>query len=326
MTRIRSSWLILAATITLAMAGATPSAAQVPPRFYWKTLVGTHAVPVIGMAMNGNANPIDPAHGVLADADVEATLAIAGYGHTFAIFDRAALAAVLLPMGRIAGDVTLFGRTFDDEASGFGDPMIEFTINLLGPKAIRNIPDLLRYEPGFSIDLLFDLAFPIGEYDDDQPLNLGQNRWYGRIGAPIVWQLGPWVPGRRTTLEGVPSLWFYSDNDDFLGRKLSTDPKFQLEGHLTRDLMERLWASADVNWMYGGKSTLDGVKGDDLNSVAVGFTLGIQIIDNLQLTASYTATVNDNDDDDLQMDGFRLSIVFGWHPLIEGMKRLQGEP
>ncbi len=326
MTRIRSSWPILAATITLAIAGATPAAAQVPPRFYWKTLVHTHAVPVIGMAMNGNANPIDPAHGVLADADVEATLAIAGYGHTFAIFDRAAMAAVLLPMGRIAGDVTLFGRTFDDEASGFGDPMIEFTINLLGPKAIRNIPDLLRYEPGFSIDLLFDLAFPIGEYDDDQPLNLGQNRWYGRIGAPIVWQLGPWVPGRRTTLEGIPSLWFYSDNDDFVGRKLSTDPKFQLEAHLTRDLMERLWASADVNWMYGGKSTLDGVKGDDLNSVAVGFTLGIQITDNLQVTTSYTATVNDNDDDDLQMDGFRLSIVFGWHPLVEGMKRLQGEP
>ena len=49
------------------------------------------------------------------------------------------------------------------------------TLGLLGPKAIRNIPDLLRYEPGFSIDLLFDLAFPIGEYDDDQPLNLGQN-------------------------------------------------------------------------------------------------------------------------------------------------------
>ena len=53
---------------------------------------------------------------------------------------------------------------------------------------------------------------------------------------------------------------------------------------------------------------------------------GTRLIDNLQLTASYTATVNDNDDDDLQMDGFRLSIVFGWHPLIEGMNRLQGEP
>ena len=323
MSHARTLTLIFGLAITFVAVAASPSAAQVPPRFYWKTLVGTNAVPVIGMAMNGNANPIDPAHGVLADADFEGTLAIAGYARTFAIFDRAAMAALLLPMGRVSGDVTLFGRTFDDEASGFGDPMIEFTLNILGPKAIRNIPDLIRYEPGFSVDLLVDLAFPIGEYDDNQPLNLGQNRWYGRLAAPIVWQLGPWAPGRRTTLEGVPSIWIYSDNDDFVGRKLSADPKFQLEGHLTRDLMENIWASADVNWMYGGKSTLDGVSGDELNSVAVGFTLGMQVNENLQLTASYVATVNDNDDDDLQMDGFRRSLVFGWHSLMEGMKRLE---
>jgi len=36
-------------------------------------------------------------------------------------------------------------------------------------------------------------------------LNLGQNRWYGRVGAPIVWQLGAWVPGRRTPLEFLPA-------------------------------------------------------------------------------------------------------------------------
>ena len=34
-------------------------------------------------------------------------------------------------------------------------------------------------------------------------LNLGQNRWYGRVGAPMVWQIGPWVPGRRTTFEAA---------------------------------------------------------------------------------------------------------------------------
>ena len=38
------------------------------------------------------------------------------------------------------------------------------------------------------------------------------------------------------------------------------------------------------------------------------------------------ATVNDDDDDDLQLDGFRISLVFGWHSLVEGMKRLEGEP
>lgn len=316
--------LIFVLSLMFVAAAASPSAAQVPPRFYWKTLVGTNAIPVIPLVMNGNVNPISPADTVLVDADFDATLAIAGYARTFAIFDRSAMAALLLPMGRVSGDVTLFGRAFDDEASGFGDPIIELTVNLLGPKAIRNIPDLIRYEPGFSVDLLVDLAFPIGEYHSNQPLNVGLNRWYGRLAAPIVWQLGPWVPGRRTTLEAVPSIWFFSDNDDFVGRKLSTDPKFQLEGHLTRDLMERIWVSADMNWVYGGESTLDGIEGEKLNSISVGFTLGMHLNDNLQLTAAYTTTVNDNDDDDLQLDGFRLSLVFGWHSLVEGMKRLEG--
>ena len=36
------------------------------------------------------------------------------------------------------------------------------------------------------------------------------------------------------------------------------------------------------------------------------------------------ATVNDNAPSDLRMDGFRFSLVYGWHPLIEAMKRLQG--
>jgi hypothetical protein len=58
------------------------------------------------------------------------------------------------------------GRQFASQsASGFGDPMLEFNINLIGPPAQKNIPDVLRYEPGFSVDLLADLALPIGEYD-----------------------------------------------------------------------------------------------------------------------------------------------------------------
>ena len=87
-------------------------------------------------------------------------------------------------MGRISGEVAAAGQTVDASARGFGDPMLEFDVNLIGPPAQKNLPDVLRYEPGFSLDLIADLALPVGEYDSDQPLNLGQNRWYGRVGAP----------------------------------------------------------------------------------------------------------------------------------------------
>ena len=175
-----------------------------------------------------------------------------------------------------------------------------------------------HYEPGFSLDLIGDLVFPIGEYDSEQSLNLGQNRWYGRIGAPIVWQLGPWVPGRRTTLEFLPSVWFYSDNDDVDGQTLSTDPMFQLESHVTRDFVEALWGSIDVTWITGGKASLDGIEGERLNNLGVGFTLGYHLNEHVQLTGGYLATVNDDEPTDLRMDGFKVSLLFGWHPLVEG--------
>ena len=321
------SWLWLMVTTMLALGALCPplALAQVPARFYWKTLSGANAVPLIFESINGNTNPFDPAHIVSPGANISATMGIAGYAHTFSLFDRAAMAAIILPMGRVSGDVTMGGKTFSQSSRGFGDPMLEFNLNLLGPQAQKNIPDLLRYKPGFSVDLLADLAFPIGEYNSSQPLNLGQNRWYGRLGAPIVWQLGPWVPGRRMTLEFRPAVWLFGTNDNYVGQTMKTDPMFQLDAHLTRDLTEHFWGAFDTVWYTGGRATINGVPGEKLNNLGVGLTFGYKINDNLGLTCGYMSTVNDKAPGDLQMDGFKVSLVYGWHRMIEGMGRLGGK-
>jgi hypothetical protein len=314
-------------TTILALAIICPifALAQVPPRFYWKSLSDANAVPVIFQSLSGNANPLDPAHLVSANSDIDANVLVAGYAKMLPLFDRTLTLAVTEPMGRISSSTTVAGRSSPQDANGFGDPLAEVGLNLIGPKAIRTIPDLLRYEPKFSLDVIVDVAFPIGEYNSDQPLNLGQNRWYGRVGAPIVWQIGPWVPGRRTTFEVLPSVWAFTDNSDYMGQKLSTNPMFELEAHLTRDLTDKFWASLDTTWFAGGKSSVNGVSGDSLNNVGVGFTLGYQLSDNLSLTAGYMATVNDSAPTDLRMDGFRISITYGWHKVVEGMNRLKSE-
>ncbi len=321
----RRARLVRLLTIFFALAlcaGSSLSYAQVPPRFYWKTLMGSEGVPLIYMSMSGNANPLDPAH-VVTNAEFDAELIIAGYAKMLPLFGRSAMVAGLLPMGRVSSETTLGVFSASQNASGFGDPMVEFDINLIGPPPIKNIPDLMRYEPGFSLDLLVDLYLPIGEYDRDEALNLGQNRWYGRLGAPIVWQFGPWVPGQRTTLDLLPSLWLYSDNNDFQGGTLETDPMFQVEGHLTHDLIETLWGSLDVTWITGGKSTIDGGSGESLDNLGLGFTLGYQLSEKMQLTIGYMASVNDSAPDDLRMDVFRISLLYGWHKMIEGMGRLE---
>ena len=322
-----NAWLRLFVATMLALGALCPpqALAQVPARFYWKTLSDGNAVPLIVNSISGNTNPFDPSHLVTPGANVDATLALPGYARTFSLGDRAAFVAVLAPMGRISGEVAAGDQTVRESARGFGDPMIELDVNLVGRPAQKNLVDAMRYEPGFSLDVIADLGVPVGEYDNTRTLNLGQNRWYGRVGAPIVWQLGPWVPGRRTTLELLPAVWFFGTNDDFVGKTLSTDPIFQVDAHLTRDFTERIWGSLDGAWYTGGKATIDGVQGDKLDNLGIGLTLGYQINDNLALTVGYKSTINDGAPGDLQMDAVMVSLVAGWHPLVEGMNRLKGQ-
>ncbi len=316
-------WIMVAGVV--AMFASAAANAQVPPRFYWKTLQGTNAVPVIAMSVSGNTNPLDPSNSLDPASSVSAEVAIAGYAKMFPVWNKAAMLAVLVPMGRIEGEF-LAGR---QASSGFGDPMVEVNINLIGPPPIMNLPDMLRYEPGFALDLVVDVTFPLGQYDNTQSLNLGQNRWYGRIGTPIVWQLGPWIPARRTTLEIFPSVWLFGDNDDFVGNNLHSDPTFELETHLTRNFTSKFWGSLDATYSSSGDATItttpmsEPTPGSDMT--LVGFTLGYQLNDSLQLTIGYKSTLNnDTASDDLRMNVFTISLTTGWHRLLEGAGRLSG--
>jgi hypothetical protein len=297
--------------------------AQVPPRFYWKTLQGTNAIPVIAMSTSGNTNPLDPSNRFDPSASLTADIAISGFAKMMPIGNKAGMLAVLVPMGRIDGSATVAGSLIGESSSGFGDPMFEFNVNLIGPPPIMNLPDVLRYEPGFSLDLVVDVAFPLGQYDNTQSLNLGQNRWYGRVGTPIIWQLGPWIPDRRTTLEIIPSVWFFGDNDDLVGQKLESDATFELEAHLTRNFTSTIWGSIDGTYISSGDSTIDGTTASGSPMTTAGFTLGYQLNSNMQLTIGYKSTLNNKtDSDDLRLSTFSISLVAGWHRLIEGANRL----
>jgi hypothetical protein len=321
-----AGWPRVAIALALvALCLPTPARAQGDgPRSYWKGLSGTSVVPVIYTTVSGNTNPFDPSHTVLADSNFDASLMLAGYAKALAVSGRAATVSVLFPMGSLSGQAVVDGKAATQSAGGFGDPMLQVGMNLVGPKAMKSIPDVLRYEPGLSIDVIGSLAVPIGEYNNAQPLNIGQNRWYGRIGAPVVWQLGSWAPERRTTLEFLPAVWLFGPNNDFVGKTMSTDALFQLEGHLTHNFSKGFWASLDAAWYSGGKATIDGVAGSKLSNAGLSFTAGYQLNDNAQLTVGYGSTLGDNSPSDLRLSQFRVTLIYGWHPLVEGVKRLGG--
>ena len=92
---------LIIVAIVLGMFGSMAANAQVPPRFYWKTLQGTNAVPVIAMSVSGNVNPLDLSLNLDPSASLSADIVIAGYAKMFPVWNKAAMLAVLLPMGRI---------------------------------------------------------------------------------------------------------------------------------------------------------------------------------------------------------------------------------
>ena len=302
------------------LSASTPSFAQwLPPRSYWKPYNGVWAVPALFTSMSGNVNPADPAFVINPGVNFDAEMMEIGFYKAFALSkDRAASVTTILPMGRVSTSGLV-----NETSSGYGDVAIEFNMHLNNAKPIFNNPDLMRYKPGLSFNLVADLVLPTGEYDDDQLVNLGQNRWIGRVGMPILWQIGPWVPGRRTTLEVIPAVWVYGDNDDYVQGDLETDPMFQLEAHLTRDLDEKFWVSLDVNWLSEGESTIGGVSGDSVDALMVGVTAGFPLTDRLNLTFGYSSTVNDSSADDIQADGFLFSLTYGSSRLMRGFDRLK---
>jgi hypothetical protein len=294
------------------------------PRTHWKEmLTGTNLVNLTYLHGSGNVNPLDPTKTVQPSADFDVDIALIGYSRSFSLFGRTAIGSLLVPVGGLGAEVAGAVVSVKDSANGFGDPLLQLDLNLFGTPAMRNIPELLRYEPDFTVDLVFDLAIPIGEYDDDSAANIGQNRWYGRVGAPVMISLRDWVPGRRTTLELLPAVWFFEDNDDLMDSTLKNNPLFQLEAHLTHDFTEGFWGSFDAVWYTGAKSTIGGLTGDKLNDLGLGFTLGYNVTDNLMLIAGYTATL-ENKPGDLDLGVFRINLVYGWHRLLEGIGRLRG--
>jgi hypothetical protein len=47
---------------------------------------------------------------------------------------RSAMVSLLFPMGRISGEVSLDGVDYSSTARGFGDPILQVGVNVIGPR------------------------------------------------------------------------------------------------------------------------------------------------------------------------------------------------
>jgi len=307
-------------------------------RAYWKARDGTNVISVQYLNLDMQASDtqqFDPAHFIYPNADAEADVLIASWARHMTLFNRASSLAVNVVGGSVDVDVNTgavppqflptgaaSAGALTQSASGYGDPTIQLDVNLFGTPPLKSGVDLLNYEPTSTLDLAVMSALPIGSYDDDKLVNMGLNRWYGRIALPFKYHFGVFSRGYMSSLELTPSVWLFGENDDFIGQKLDNDPMWQFEAHLTHDFTQNFFGSIDLLYRGGFQSEINGVDvGEELDIGDLGFTLNSQVTDNVTIRGSFSSNVFG--DDDLDNSMIRLQFVYGWHPASENLKKLK---
>ncbi|MBV1959624.1 MAG: transporter [Pseudomonadales bacterium] len=326
----------LAFVVTLAISVLSSGSALATDdgaRAYWKGREGTQGVSIQHLSLDlqaSDSQQFAPGQYVYPNADVEANLVIANYARHLVLFDRQS--ALLFGVASGSVDVAAKanspisptpGVAYSESASGYADPFVQLDVNLFGTPPLKRNFDLLDYEPTWTIDVAAMLAVPVGEYDADKLVNLGQNRWFGRVALPIKYHFGVFAPGYMSSFEITPSVWIFAENDDFLGQSLENDPLLQVEAHLTTDFTPSFWGSLDFLYRSGFQSEINGVEmGDELDIGDLGYTFNFQVNDNLGIRAGFSSNVFG--DSDLDNSTIRLQLVYGWHNDNENIKKLMG--
>jgi hypothetical protein len=300
----------LRTVLLVAGLGSILSAADDGPRMYWNAPVGTNILQAYFWTASGNSvTPENSQTSPYMDTDIN--IGILGYNRIIDVAGHSAIATAVITGGKVSGSLL---NTNLRASSGLGDSYLQGVINLFGSPAL-SAEAFGTYKQDTVLSLLVGVTTPTGDYEGNRALNLGMNRWNLRVGVPFVQTLGDWIPGEITTLEILPSVWFYGDNDDsILGSTLSQDPMYTLEAHITRDITPEIFVSLDYFIQRVGDSTLAGqAYGIAHTSDSLGATIGYMVNAQTQLQLRYASTLNpDADQGELEADMFQFNLNYFW--------------
>jgi len=184
--------------------------------------------------------------------------ALLAYARVLDWWGTSAKFSMIVPLTALSGSVNLAGETVTRDVSGAADPVFKLSVNLFGAPAL-SLAEFAAYEQDLIVGASLRVSAPLGQYDDSRAVNLGTNRWTFKPELGVSKALGPW------TLEGTVAATLFTDNKDFFnGQTRSQDPLYSLEGHAIHSFSGGVWGSLDATYFAGGRTTLDGMQGSDL--------------------------------------------------------------
>ena len=263
-------------------------AQDLAPRAYNITPVHSNAITLVyaffdGTLLLDGALPI-------TGATARTSVATFSYYHSFRFLGRSANFTGVLPygIGNFRGNVV--GADLKAYRSGLLDSAFRFSLNLKGGPAM-DLRDFRTWRQKALVGISLKVVAPTGQYDPTKLINYGGNRWAFKpeIGLSERWK--HWV------FDTYGAVWFFTKNDEFFSRNKynpgvtaqTQNPVVAFEGHLSYDVKARLWASFDINFWSGGKSSLNGVENPHTlqRSSRIGGTVSVPVSKHQSLKFSY---------------------------------------
>ena len=244
------------AVIALLFVAVQAQAGEIEPRSYVNTPVGInfllagYAYSDGGLSTSGSS-PIK-------DAQLKMHTGVLAYARTLDVWGKSGKFDVILPYSQLSGSAMVAGQPRERDVSGLNDPLFRFSVNFYGSPAL-SLQEFANYRQDVIIGASVQVSAPLGQYDQDKLVNLGNNRWFVKpdIGISKAW--GP------VTIELSTGVIFFSKNDDYFGGKtLEQDPVSSTQVHVTYNLGRGVWVALSGTYDYGGRTTIDGVRSDDL--------------------------------------------------------------
>ena len=245
-------------------------AQDLEPRAYTNIPVGLNFI-LAGYAYTAGGVLFDPAV-PLDNANIKIHGSVLAYARSIKIGRMSGKIDMVLPYAWLSGTADFQGQPVSREVSGFGDPRVRMTVNFVGAPALP-LSGFKDYKQKLVVGASLQMFMPLSQYDPDRLVNIGTNRFTFKPEMGISKTFG------HLYLELAGGAAFYTVNHEFYqGKTRSQNPIGSIQGHVVYSFKQGIWAAVDGTYYWGGRTTVDGVEGNDLQKNSrFGFTFALPL-------------------------------------------------
>jgi len=281
---LRPIWTI----VFFAAAVALLQAQDLAPRAYTITPLHSNAVILTygyndGTLFFNNAVPVTDATGTYHAS-------VFSYYHSFGLLGHSSNISASIPYAIGTFEGKTIGVDQQIYRSGLLDTTFRWSVNLKGGPAMQ-VSDFLKWTEKSLLGVSLKVAAPAGQYDPNNLINWGTNRWSFKP------ELGYSRRRRNIVLDAYGGVWVFTRNEQaytpLRPQPQTLNPIVAFETHVSYDVKPLLWFSLDGNFWHGGLATLRGVENPDTlqTSSRIGATASVPLVRHQTVKFSYSHDV-----------------------------------